>query len=545
MEPNEKLELWRSRYRRAEAAYSAELSRMDTREAQYLGQRSLRSLVPGDSKISAPHVRNIISEMIETQVDSTIPQPRVTAIRECDRELARRIEDMLRNELNRLPFESLNDMMERTVPLQGCGFFLVEWDSRAHTRSTTGELSVSVIHPKQVIPQEGVTGSIADMDYFFVRIPQTKEYLARRYHVNPAQICDDGETENPDELVTAVTAYYRGEDGRIGLYTWAGDTELCDMEDYQSLRGEPEVICLTDGTAVTPEPYSPDLFPLVAQKNISVFGRFCGESDADKVADQQNTINRMESKIIDKLLRSGSYLTLPDNASITSDAEDMKVIRPGSAADKAMIDVYNLEGKIDQDLLFLEQVYQEGRQIIGITDSYQGRADGTAISGRAKQFAANQSAGRFRSKRVQKEAAYAQLFELMFRFRLAYACEPRPVVSRDMRGNTCYGTFDRRDFLEQDETGSWYFNDRFLFSCDSSVQKNSDRETLWNQARENLTSGAYGDPSALSTLILFWSKMEELDYPGAGDTRAYLMEQSAEREAPSASLEDEEEVTII
>ena len=104
---------------------------------------------------------------------------------------------------------------------------------------------------------------------------------------------------------------------------------------------------------------------------------------------------------------------------------------------------------------------------------------------------------------------------------------------------------DAGDVLEQDETGSWYFNDRFLFSCDSSVQKNSDRETLWNQARENLTSGAYGDPSALSTLILFWSKMEELDYPGAGDTRAYLMEQSAEREAPSASLEDEEEVTII
>ena len=41
----------------------------------------------------------------------------------------------------------------------------------------------------------------------------------------------------------------------------------------------------------------------------------------------------------------------------------------------------------------------------------------------------------------------------------------------------------------------------------------------------NLQTGAFGDPSSLQTLILFWTKMEMLHYPGSGETKAYLEEQ--------------------
>lgn len=41
----------------------------------------------------------------------------------------------------------------------------------------------------------------------------------------------------------------------------------------------------------------------------------------------------------------------------------------------------------------------------------------------------------------------------------------------------------------------------------------------------NLQSGAFGNPTATETLIIFWSKMEELHYPGAGQTKKYLEEQ--------------------
>ena len=41
----------------------------------------------------------------------------------------------------------------------------------------------------------------------------------------------------------------------------------------------------------------------------------------------------------------------------------------------------------------------------------------------------------------------------------------------------------------------------------------------------NLQTGAFGDPAQIQTLVLFWTKMELLHYPGAGETRAYLEEE--------------------
>ena len=40
----------------------------------------------------------------------------------------------------------------------------------------------------------------------------------------------------------------------------------------------------------------------------------------------------------------------------------------------------------------------------------------------------------------------------------------------------------------------------------------------------NLQTGAFGDPESLDTLILFWTKMDMLHYPGAGETKRYLEE---------------------
>jgi hypothetical protein len=145
-----------------------------------------------------------------------------------------------------------------------------------------------------------------------------------------------------------------------------------------------------------------------------------------------------------------------------------------------------------------------------------------------------------------KRAAYAALFEVMFKFMLAYADEPRPIVSKDKSGTTEYGEFNRYDFLEQDETGEWYWNDRFIFSCDTSAPLANNREAMWQETRLNLQTGAFGDPTNIETLILFWTKMEMLHYPGAAETKSYLQEKLEQQQAMQyAAANAEKEVRSV
>ena len=55
----------------------------------------------------------------------------------------------------------------------------------------------------------------------------------------------------------------------------------------------------------------------------------------------------------------------------------------------------------------------------------------------------------------------------------------------------------------------------------------------------NLQTGAFGDPTNIQTLILFWSKMEMLHYPGAGETRTYL-EEELQRQQEQAMMQQQQ-----
>ena len=653
----EKLKLWQERLASNQAAFSDVEKLMDERESLYKGNKEIKPLTAMDTQANgtfyeATHVRNIVAENIESEVDSNIPQPKVTARRKEHERLATFIENMIRNELDRIPFEEINDMMERTVPIQGGGLFLVEWDNTMRTHTTVGEVVVSPIHPKQVVPQDGVYTGIEDMDYIILKVPQTKEYISRRYKV---EVFDEGESEPEvkssksadaaDDMVTQYIAYYRNDKGGIGIYSWVNDVELENLDDYQARRlprctkcgavkpldieplEEPTIdgtypmpgadkamvglmlaqqqgmapqypagvplesdeeipedrssrkgLCpycgndefedeassyeeiytgmtLPSGKIIPPAVadidgsgmaflrptkipfYKPNVYPLVLQKNVSVYGQFLGDSDVDKIKDQQNTTNRLSKKIIDRLIKAGTRITLPDRADFRVDPEDSEKWYIGNASDKQLIDIYEFKGDLEYELIYLNQVYEEARQELGITDSFQGRRDNTATSGVAKEFSAAQAAGRLESKRVMKDAAYARLFELIFKFWLAYSDEPRTVVSKDDQGNTKYDIFDRYEFLLQDSAGQWYWNDHFLFSCDGSAPLANNRAAMWQETTAHLQAGAYGDPGAIDTLILYWTKMDLLHYPGAGETKAYLEKKLEEQQAAAMQMQ--------
>ena len=648
------LDKWQKRLSESDKYWKTELDRMDEREDLFRGRRALEPLVPGDTNVdgsrrSTSHVRNVVFENIESQVSSNIPQPKVTPRRKKDERLAGKIEHFLRNELDRLPFEEINDLSERTVPLHGGTGYQVSWDNTKRSLMGVGELAIGSVHPKQLAPQPGVFTGVDDMDWFIIKVPTTKAAVARQFGIS---VEEEGESEpevrssssirTADDAVTMYVGYEKGQEQGINKYVWVNDIELENLENYQARRlpqckrcgrvrplkgqlltgvpvtaqsptpaeqilnqtaGHMMAQCLAEslmnGSAPTLEEipvgggeadmprydggncpwcgadqfeekpqeyeeiiapvrspggveipgaqfrfdemgmpvyqpvripfYVPDIYPIVIQKSVSVFGQLLGSSDVDVIRDQQNTINRLEQKIIDRIVKAGTRITLPPRADIRLDSEDSEKIYLEDPSQKSMIGVYNFTGDLQYEMAYMAQVYEEARQMLGITNSLQGRPDPTATSGVAKEYSAAQAAGRFESKRIMKRAAYARLFEIMFKFYLAYADEPVTISYKDEHGQTQYEEMSRYDFLEQDADGQWHWNDQFLFSCDTAAPLSSNRSAMWQELRMNLQTGAFGDPARTDTLILFWTKMEEQHYPGAASTKKFL-EQRREKE---------------
>ena len=697
-EPDEgtRLRIWQQRLSDANAQYDVEEKKMDKRERLYNGDNQLEPLVPGDTKANGDkkrtsHVRNIVFENIESMVSSSLPTPKVTAKHKEDERLAAIIEHWLRNEMDRLPFETMNDMAERTVPMQGGTGWLVEWDNTKTTHCSVGETKVSLLHPKLFAPQPGVYTGIEDMDWFIIKAPTTKASVAREYGVDVFNLGEEepelrttDDAASRDEMLTKYIGYEKNGDGGIDRFVWVNSKVLENIQNYQArhqqvcrschkkrpmpgqiisnnvepppmlpspgmagslipedllgaaepvgapgamtgapaydeeLAGalgvaeqladrelameagalQPDGILLEGIVVEAGEPqepvkykggpcpycgaddwrdavseyeevvlpiktelgteipggryirdengmsvyrptlipyYKPNRIPIVLQRNVSVYGQLLGNSDVDAIQTQQNTVNRLSQKIIDRLIKAGTRISLPPKPNIRIDTEDSEKMYLDNPADLNLIKTFNFTGNIEGELAYMALSYEESRQVLGITNSFQGREDRTATSGIAKEFQAAQSAGRLESKRVMKAAAYAELFELMFKFQLAYSDEPRSVSYRDHKGDVVYETFNRYDFLKQDADGVWYWNDEFLFSVDSNQALEANRTAMWQETRMNLQSGAFGDPTDIETLILFWSKMEELHYPGAGATRKFL-EERREAQAAQASM---------
>ena len=621
-----RMEYWQDRVERAKAQWELQRAKMDEREAIYRGRSDIEELVKNDKTNKTVHVYNIVAENIESIVDATIYQPKVTPMHEEDDHLAQMIEHMISNELDRLPMEEINDQMERTCPIQGGSLFWPEWDDTVTIGNRRGAIKLGWLHPKQLIPQDGVYTSIEDMDFVAVMLPQTKETIRKKYGVDVSKESESdpeikgatGESgDTADGMVTQYLVYYRNDNGGIGRYSWVNEVELEDYEDYQARRMRRCAVCgalegtenfimeraTEDGSypeggdtgkktqkgvcaycgstkwedseeeyeelfvpvqidgqmvggaeneidefgnvvamAKARVPYfKPNCYPLILQKNVSVYGQLLGESDVDSIRDQQNTINRLEQKIIDRLMKAGTRVSLPPDTKVTLDPDDVEVWRLESPDARDYIGVYDFSGSLDYELAYLHQVYQDSRNRMGITDSFQGRHDTTATSGKAKQFAAQQSAGRMESKRVMKRFAYSRLFEMIFKLMLAYCDEKRPVIWTDQNGERKYEEFNRYDFLKQDESGEWYWNTDFLFSVDDSGGLAQNRSSMWQELTGQYQSGALGDPADMNTKIAYCRAMGEMHDTGAGKGMKELVERQrqmmqAQRAAAQAAV---------
>lgn len=587
---DKKRDKWRGKLENARIAYSSTLSEIKKMQGIYEGTREVNGNPNTNvsAKDLAINVRNIAYELIESQVDSSIPMPKVTALHEGDEELARAIERSLVNKVKLLKLSILNDQMERTVPVQGGDFFLVEWDNTMGFHSNYGDVNVLEVAPRQIIPQPGVS-DIEDMDYIFVQTAQTKKYVKDKYGVDVEDASEEykdirgaeGENGLDTDIVTVNTVYYKNDD-KIGRFVWVDDYTLEDLEDYQARITRKckecgyvteEKVCPvcgskkfeetadkmqtitiplmkeegTDPTTGMPmtvaaeevveiEYYQPKCFPIIVRKNVSKSNSLLGFSDVKVIEDQQDLIKKVGSKAAEKTLKGGSIVTLPRGVKLETTDRELKIARLDDPQQKSMIDVLNMQVNINQDMTMVNKAYEDARSTLGITDAFQGKYDPSAVSGTAKQYSINQAAGRLESKRVMKNDAYAKLYEMMFKFWLAYADDPLPITGSGANGEQEFDILDKSDFVKKDAAGEWYWNDEFLFETDPTSTMMANREAMWQQIDMKLQSGAFGQLGTLETMRLYWSLMEKNHYPNAGDVLSQIEMMMAEQQQQQAMM---------
>ena len=263
--------------------------------------------------------------------------------------------------------------------------------------------------------------------------------------------------------------------------------------------------------------YKPKSFPVVIRKNTGKEDSVLGQSDCEFIRPQQQAINKVETRIMQKLMRSGITPYLPEDASVTMNNSvfgQVIKVKPGEQHQYGVLDT---QPNIANDIAEAERLYEHAKRTLGISDSFQGHRDPSALSGIAKQTAAAQSAGRLESKRALKNAAYARFDRIMFELLLAFADEPRPASYVDALGRRQEVEFNRYDFLALSDDFEWYYDDEYLFSVDASSDLATNREALWEVNLKNFQMGTYGDPQDPKVQLNYWLSQQRAHYPNAQD----------------------------
>lgn len=584
---SKRLSFFKELYQNAKNEYGEKCSEFDTYMEQYLGS----DIIDGSHE-RASTVRNITYEMIESQVSSDIPPPKVDA--SCYSEKRSRnsksVERLLLSIRDRLSYEEMNDIDERYTYIFGSSVWYAEWDNAETLGKEVGAVRLYCLSPKSFIPQPNVA-SVEDMEYCFLEFISGRGELIRKYSVKDEDVelldFDYRSDESASDSVRVVIAFYKDENGEIGKFVFSGDLTLLDMPEYYKRKRKvckkcqkeedlctcskksfveinvpfeesEEEVLLSDGTVIpvntlsadgveiTPTRlpyYTPKSFPIVVRKNTSSDKSVFGQSDCKFLRPQQQAINKIESRILQKLLRAGITPIVPEDATISLNNSvfgQVIKMKPGETAQQY--------GKVDttpditQDIAEAERLYDQAKRTLGISDALMGIDNQRNESGYARQLQISQATGRLESKRKMKHTAYADMDRIIFELYLAFADEPRTLSYKDAYGRIHNAEFNKYDFIEFDEKrGEYYYDDAYLFSVDLNGGAEYQREALWERNLENLKAGTLGNPESPITLLRYWQCQERAHYPHARENVEYFrlaVENQEKEEAYDGSIDN-------
>ena len=518
-------------------------------------------------------LRKVCYEIVESTVDNSIPMVKMKARYKTDLPLIDTTEQYLKYEMDKTFAVNVNDKSERSTYIDGTVWYKVYWDSFDSTHERSGDVKIDIRTIDQIYPQPGVQ-DYKQLEYIFER---NKISISKIYELYGRIITPSTATDN---LVEVISCYYLNENRIVGLFMYAAHSlqVICNEKDWQirKLRkctkcgtvNPVDTECRNCGNTsfkyetATVETLSEDLIeaynpydvgesedenaaettkifatagteipfyvvrqlPFVPRPAVSVVDSIYGISSVSIVLEEQDAVNKVLTKAVDKTLKSGAVVTKPERLKMSNTDDTFKLVGVRTAEEAQMVNTKQIIADTTQDLALSNIIYDNAKSASGITDSFQGKKDSTATSGKAKQYAAAQSAGRIESLRVMKKAAFAGIYELMFKYLLAFSDETRKFVRTLPDGTEEELMWNKYAFLDKDRYGKIYYRDDFTFSTDTASILSQDREAMWQETTNKFIQGAFGNPADSRVLKLYWNMMDQLQYPLAKIALAGIQE---------------------
>lgn len=516
-----------------------------------------------ESERQSRSLRKMAFEIVESLVDNSMPLPKIVPRYKTDLPLVNVTENYLKYEADRILPRYENDKSERSTYMDGTGWYKVGWDSLSNKAERSGNVTIDFRTVDQVIPQPGVT-NYKNLEYIF-EIQDVS--VARLYDLYGRLFRPVGK----GNLVRVISCYYLNSDRIVGLFSWThpGNEVVCHEEDWQirKLRkckrcgavnptqsfcgncgntkfkfdnAETEILSedimevynpyevgetndpaeknhwkakpfLTAGSEIPF--YQIRQLPFVPRPAISSTDSIYGVSEVKIVLDMQDAINKVLTKAVDKTLKSGTVVTKPAKMKINDSDETFKIFGVKTAEEAQQVQAKQILADTSQDIVISNLLYDSGKASSGITDSFQGMKDTTATSGKAKMYAAAQSAGRIESLRVMKAAAFSGVYELVLKYLLAFSDETRKFTKIMPDGTEQEEMWNKYMFLAKDRYGNVYYRDDFTFNSDPSTTLSQSRQQMWQETQDKFVQGALGNPADPRTLKLFWNIMNSFQYP--------------------------------
>lgn len=566
-EEEQRLEQFDVLYQRAKAAQISdkELSAttLDKYRRAYRGELGALDK-DGKESTSRPlkHLRKIVYEFVESKIDNSIPMPKMVARHRTDKYLIEVTEAFMKDNLDNLMAKYVNDAAERSTYIDGTSWFKVCWDPEDSTHNIPGHVRIETLLVDQVIPQPGIK-DYKQLEYVFERstVSLSKIYDLYGRYIMP--VADDS------NMVEVISCYYLNDDHIVGLFMWAEATRqvICDEKDWQIRKirycttcgavQPTQTVCdncghktfkycnaeteiLSEDLIETHNPYeagetdNPDApnvttvfatagteipfyrlrqLPFVPRPAVSRMDSIYGMSEVKMILEEQDATNKLLTKGLDKGLKSGTVITKPDKTRIGDMDQTIKVVGVRTTEEAQMVQAKQLVSDVSQDLVLANLYYESARSASGVTESFQGKSDSSAVSGKAKMYAAAQSAGRIQSLREMKAAAFAGVYELVLKYLLAFTNEPIQFTRVLPNGDVSEVEWNKYMFLAKGPYGEYYYRDDFQFNTDAASTLSQDRASMWQETDNKFIQGMFGNPADPRNIELYWNIMSSFDYP--------------------------------